>query len=383
MLTKEQYILRVVLLIFALGGFFLIDLGKILSDSHLPTFSGTILKTTPLPNPPQIIKAVYFTASSAGNQNKVDYLIKLAKETEINAVVMDIKDYSGHIAYDTGLAEVEKYKTARIIIPELDSLIRKLHDEGIYVIARMVIFQDPALASARPDLAVKNGQRLWTDNKGLAWIDPAAKEAWDYNIAIARDAASRGFDEINFDYIRFPTDGNLSAITYPLWDRKVPMRAVISEFFEKLRQGLPDVKLSVDLFGFVMTKKEDFGVGQVVEDAFKYFDFISPMLYPSHYPDTYMGFANPAEHPYEIIKTAMDSGFKRLRDFRQSTENSLARARSINFRPWIQDFNLGANYDSAMVKSEIKAVADAMGEAYGGFMVWNANNKYTEDALYK
>ncbi len=359
----------------------MIDLGKILSDRHPSSFPGTALKTTPLSNPPQIIKAVYFTASSAGNQDKVDYLIRLAKETEINAVVIDIKDYSGHVAYDTGLPEVEKYKTARIVIPKLDLLIQKLHGEGIYVIARMVIFQDPALVSARPDLAVKNGQQPWTDNKGLAWIDPAAKEAWDYNIAIARDAASRGFDEINFDYTRFPTDGNLGVITYPFWDRKIPMRAVISEFFEKLRQGLPDVKISVDLFGFVMNKKEDFGVGQVVEDAFKYFDFVSPMLYPSHYPDTYLGFANPAEHPYEIVKTAMDSGLKRLRDFQQSMKNSPAR--SVNFRPWIQDFNLGANYDSAMVKSEINAVADATGEAYIGFMVWNANNIYTENALHK
>lgn len=367
MLTKEQYILWAVLLIFALGGFFLIDLGK----------KETVPKTATLSNPPQIIKAVYFTASSAGNKDKIDYLIGLAKETEINAVVIDIKDYSGHVAYDTGLSEVEKYKTARIVIPELDSLIRKLHGEGIYIIARMVIFQDPALASARPDLAVKNGQRLWTDNKGLAWIDPAAKEAWDYNIAIARDAALRGFDEINFDYIRFPTDGNLGVITYPFWDRKIPMRTVISEFFEKLRQGLPSVKLSADLFGFVMTKKEDFGVGQVVEDAFKYFDFVSPMLYPSHYPHTYLGFANPAEHPYEIIKTAMDSGLRRLRDFKQVAGNP----QMVNFRPWIQDFNLGANYDSAMVKSEIKAVTDSMEESYIGFMLWNANNIYTEDAL--
>lgn len=366
-MAKEQYILRVVLLIFALGCFFLIDLGK----------KEAVPETLRLTNPPKIIKAVYFTAHSAGNQEKIDYLIGLAKETEINAVVIDIKDYSGYVAYDTGLPEVTKYKTARIVIPEPDSLIRKLHGEGIYVIARMVIFQDPALARARPDLAVKNGQRLWTDNKGLAWIDPAAKEAWDYNIAIARDAASRGFDEINFDYIRFPTDGNLGAITYHLWDRKIPMREVISEFFEKLRLGLPDAKLSVDLFGFVMTKKDDFGVGQVAEDAFKYFDFISPMLYPSHYPRTYLGFANPAEHPYEIIKTAMDSGLKRLRDFKQIAGNP----QMVNFRPWLQDFDLGAHYTATMIKSEIKAVIDSMGDDYGGFMLWNASNVYTEDVF--
>ena len=328
--------------------------------------------------PPPMIRAVYLTASSAGSPAKIDYLIKLKEETQINAAVIDIKDYSGHIAYDTGLPEVEKYKTAQVVIPDLNALIQKLHGSGIYAIARIVVFQDPALANARPGLAVKNGRRVWTDNKGLAWMDPAARAVWDYNIAIAQDAASRGFDEINFDYVRFPTDGELQTMSFPFWDEKIPMREVLSGFFEKLRSSLPDTRLSVDLFGFVTIQKEDFGIGQVLEDAFKYFDFICPMVYPSHYPDTYMGFDKPAEHPYEVIKNAMDNGSKRLNDFQLANP----RARKASFRPWLQDFNLGGvPYDAAKIKAEIRAVADSLGESSGGFMLWNAGNIYTEDAL--
>ena len=376
---ERRDILGLVLAIATLGALFLLD-GKILKTGRPTSLSKNITqKALPLPNPPKIIRAIYFTASSAGNQTKIDYLIRITQETQINAVVIDIKDPDGHVVYDTGLPEIEKYKTSLIVITDLNTLLQKLHADGIYVIARIVVFQDPAFANARPDLAVKNGQRLWTDNKGLAWMDPAAKDVWDYNIALTKDAASRGFDEINFDYVRFPTDGNLQTMSFPLWDKNVPMREILSGFFEKLRTGLPDTRLSVDLFGFAMTQKKDLGIGQVLEDAFKYFDFISPMVYPSHYPDTYLGFAKPAEHPYEVIKNAMDKGLKRLNDFEQTNPQT----RKVNFRPWLQDFNLrGVPYDAVMVKAEMKAVTDSLGDTFGGFMFWNAGNIYTENAFH-
>lgn len=374
---KTNYIAGTLIGLALFGSLFFIDHGRLITvQSQLNNIqSPGVIKNSPLPNPPKIIKAVYFTASSAGNQKKIDYLLKLTKETEINAVVIDIKDYSGYIAYDTGLSDVEKYKTAKITIHDLDSLIKELHDAGIYVIARMVIFQDPALASARPDLAVKIGTRVWTDNKGLAWIDPAAADAWNYNIAIAQNAVSKGFDEVNIDYVRFPSDGNLVGISYPFWDGKISKPEVLREFFQKFREGLPEMKLSIDLFGFVMNVKTDFGVGQILENTLPYFDFISPMVYPSHYPPNYLGYPNPALYPYEIIKTAMDGGLARLAIFKQT-----AKTNTTNFRPWIQDFNLGANYNAAMIKAEIKAITDSMGDGFGGFMIWNPGNVYTEAA---
>ncbi len=203
----------------------------------------------PLANPPKSIKAIYATSWSAATPNKIDYLIKLVKETELNAIVIDIKDFSGYIAYDINLLEVEKYKAEEIKIKRINALIKKLHEENIYVIARITIFQDPVLANARPDLAIHSKSKLalksntqnltpetlWLDHKKLAWIDPTAKDAWNYNIAIAKDAANRGFDELNFDYIRFASDGNLNDMVFPFYDVKTPKNEIIKDFFFYLR----------------------------------------------------------------------------------------------------------------------------------------------------
>lgn len=342
-----------------------------------------VVKKT-LSNPPDIIKAVYLTSISGANEKKINWLIGLANKSELNSVVLDIKDFSGYIAYDSGVADAEKYKTERIDIKDVDALIKRLHDNNIYVIARMTVFQDPALVRARPDWAVQNKytKRPWQDRKGLSWIDPTCRECWSYYSAIAKDALARGFDEINFDYIRFPSDGDMSAIIYrdlPTGgDLNVVRPQVLNEFFKFLRTELGDSKLSADLFGFVTTRKEDFGVGQVMEDAFEYFDFIAPMVYPSHYPPNFLGFPNPAAKPYEVIHHTMKSAGERLAVFKQKTGNMRP-----NLRPWLQDFNLGADYTQAMVEAEIKATQDALGEQYKGYMLWNARNVYHEGVLTK
>jgi hypothetical protein len=332
-----------------------------------------------LPNPPEVIKALYFTNSSAANPKQIDYLLRFVKDWGINAVVIDIKDFSGYIGYDINLPEVEKYKTKQPRIKDVELLLKRLHGEGLYVIARMAVFQDPALIRARPDLAVRNAYTggVWYDRNGLAWADPASAEVQDYYISIAKEAVSRGFDELNFDYIRFPSDGDMSALKYTFWDRKTERRQVLNSFFKKLRTELPDTRLSIDFFGFVTTRMEDFGVGQVMEDAFPYIDFISPMVYPSHYPPGFMGFENPAAYPYEVIYRAMSEGNKRMESFKKEFPGTRAQ-----FRPWIQDFDMGADYTAEMVASEIKATQDALGGNYKGFMLWNAANRYTEGNKY-
>jgi len=334
-----------------------------------------------LPFPPKIIKALYFASSSAGSDKKVKYFLDFARRNGINAIVIDVKDYSGYISYDTSVPEAEKYKTEKLIIPDINGLIRKLHGEGIYAIARITVFQDPALARARPDLAVKNGSQTWYDRKGLAWIDPASYDAWQYNVSIAQDAARRGFDEINFDYIRFPSDGDLSLIRYPFWDGKIQKDQVLKSFFKYIRENLPDTKISADLFGFVTTHKDDLGVGQIIENAFAYFDYVSPMLYPSHYPATFLGYTNSAEHPYEVVKNAMDGGLKKLAQYKESRVKRGLYFNDSKLRPWLQDFNLGADYNAEMIRAEIRAVTDAEGDNFSGFMLWNASNVYTEEAL--
>ncbi len=170
-------------------------------------------------NPPEEIKALYLTGWSAGNAKKMEEIIGLISEEKLNAAIIDIKDYSGYVSYQSGVEEVLRYEAERIMIDDIDALIKKLHDNNIYAIARITVFQDPVLAKARPDLAIKNKATggIWKDNKGLAWIDPASTEAWDYIIKIAREASGKGFDEINFDYVRFPSDGSLKNMSFPFY----------------------------------------------------------------------------------------------------------------------------------------------------------------------
>lgn len=380
--------------------------GKVKSAPGAANRFADIEPQTPLAHPPPVIKAAYFTSWSAGHGPKVGYLLDLLKSTELNAVVIDIKDYSGYVGYDIKVPEVEKYGAKQIRIPRINALIKRLHDEGIYVIARITIFQDPVLAHARPDLAVQSRARatVWKDRKGLSWMDPASREVWDYNLKIARDAAARGFDELNFDYIRFPSDGDMKDMQYPLWDGKSPKRQTLRNFFQYLRAGLPGIKISADLFGLATVQKDDLGIGQIIEDAYEYFDYVCPMVYPSHYAAGFRQFENPALHPYEVIKYSMEAAQRRLLYPRQNypsaspvaptqsaaadekftaTPVALPAAAEKNFtaqlRPWLQDFNLGARYDAVMVQKEIQAVYDS--EITHGWMLWNPSNNYTRRAL--
>jgi len=350
---------------------------------------------SPLKNPPKEIKAVYLTSWSAGINSRIEKVIKLIKETELNSVVIDIKDFSGLVAYDTKLKEVEIYKTKEIRIPDLDNLIKRLHQEGIYVIARITVFQDPALVKARPDLAVFSKSRgaPWKDSKGITWVDPASHEVWDYNVAVARDAASKGFDELNFDYIRFPSDGDVGDIEYRFWDGKTPRAEVIRSFYKYLRESLPNIKISADVFGQTTVNFDDLGIGQIIEDAYRYFDYVSPMIYPSHFNPGFLNFPNPALHPYEVVRHTMESALLRLRNHElrimnngasttSPTSNSSFIIHNSKLRPWLQAFDLGAVYTPAMIRSQIKALYDAASstlDKINGFVLWNPSNIYNQD----
>ncbi|MBI1838851.1 MAG: putative glycoside hydrolase [Candidatus Colwellbacteria bacterium] len=326
-----------------------------------------------LAEPPQVIKAVYATSWSAGTPSRINYLTDLIKTTELNAIVIDIKDYSGNVTYNTEVEEVKKYGAREIRIPRINSLIKKLHEDNIYVIGRVTVFQDPILAAARPDLAIKNKTtgKIWTDRKGLGWIDPGSKEYWDYIVKIAKDAEARGIDEINFDYIRFPSDGDLSEMVYQFYDEKKERKEdVIAEFFRYLRFNLKDEKISADLFGLATIQKDDLGIGQVIESAYASFDYVSPMVYPSHYAAGFLGYKNPTNFPYEVVKYSME----------KAEEKFLATGLTTSkLRPWLQDFDLGANYGPTEVKAQFKALADAGVE--NGWMLWDPSNVYTKEAL--
>lgn len=319
---------------------------------------------------PKSVKAIYITSFSAGWPEKMEELIKFINGSEINSVVVDIKDYSGRIAFEMKDPIVKISGAAEKRIPDIEKLVKELHSNNIYTIGRIVVFQDPYLARIKPYLAVKNKKGdVWVDNKGLAWLEPGNKETWDYIVRIAKEAERVGFDEINFDYVRFPSDGNMDNIAY-LLDGNKTRADVIEEFFKYLRSNLSSlgIALSVDLFGMTATQKFDLNIGQILERAAPYFDYISPMVYPSHYPAGYNGFKNPAEHPYEIINQAMNIASQRLIDA-SSTPSKL--------RPWIQDFDLGAVYDAPMIRKQKQAIYDA---GLNSWMAWDPANEYTKEA---
>ncbi|MDO8429865.1 MAG: putative glycoside hydrolase [bacterium] len=350
--------------------------------------NGDIPLQRQLLNPPEIIKAVYATGWTAGSVKGLNRLIDLIKKTELNAIVIDIKDYSGEMSYPTEISKVEEYGKGRDIkILRPNAMIKKLHDEGIYVIARQTVFQDPVLAKARPDLALTSSStgKQWLDNKKVMWIDPVGKESWDYNVEIAKDAFVRGFDEVNFDYIRFASDGNLNDIKYPFWDEKALKRYVIRDFFKYMRKSFPDNIISADLFGLVTLNYGDVGIGQNIDDAYHYFDAIAPMVYPSHYNKGFDGYQNPADHPYEVVYSSILEANERLKHYIINAANSTSTEKYLvknpQLRPWLQDFDLGATYDAEKVRAQMNAVYNAATGTPVGWMLWDPSNIYTKAAL--
>lgn len=337
---------------------------------------------SPLSNSPTIIKALYATGWSAGYEKRLSYLIDLIRRSELNAIVIDIKDYTGKISYDTDIDLVNQYKAEEERVRFPNKLIKRLHDEGIYVIGRLAVFQDQQLVLNRPDLAVHSSstKAVWRDRKGLAWIDAGSREAWEYNAAIAKDALRRGFDEINFDYIRFPSDGNLSDMYFPISYAAPSKTSVLKQFFSYLRTELPAAKISADVFGLVLLQNNDQGIGQYFEDIIPYFDFIAPMMYPSHYAVGSFGFANPAAHPYDVIYYGLEKGLQRIQ--KAKVQNPQL---TVQLRPWLQDFDLGADYTAEMVRAQIQAldaVSSTTPELNAGWLLWNPGNVYTADALH-
>ncbi len=321
---------------------------------------------------PDAVKAVYMTACIGGTPSLRTKMLTLFDGTELNSLVLDLKDYTGTISYrGTKVAVPAGGYGCRIA--DLPEFITELHARGIYVIARITVFQDPLYAAHNPTLAVQslsNPSGIWKDKNKLAFIDPGASEYWDYIVSIGKEAYEIGFDELNFDYIRFPSDGNLADASFAQSvGRK--KREVLRDFFAYLDLALASTSapLSADLFGLTTSAYDDLGIGQVLEDALPYFDYIAPMVYPSHYAKGFNGMAKPAEYPYEVVRSSMDHAARRA---------VLASTTPLKLRPWLQDFNLGAIYTPEMVRAQMQATYDA---GLTSWMLWNAANRYQREAL--
>ena len=348
----------------------LINLLIIIPTLIFSLFLNSIESNQSISKKPEVMenKGIYLTAYTAGDKKRRGELIDLIKKTELNSVVIDLKDYSGRIFFDTDITLANQIQSEEIRIPDLAELVKDLKKEGIYPIARIVVFQDPYLAQKMPAIALKNKSGgVWRDYKGLNWVDPTQKLVWDYNLDLAKEAAKLGFSEINFDYIRFPSDGDIKQIVYadlPNNDKNL----VMANFYQYLSETLVfyPVLTSADLFGMTLWRSDGLNIGQRFEDAVPYFDFISPMVYPSHYPPNFEGFANPAEHPYEVVYRSLIKA-----------KGKIGPNQAI-LRPWLQDFDLGAEYTPEMIRAQIKASNDSGGL---GWLLWNASNHYTKESL--
>ncbi len=323
---------------------------------------------------PKVVKAIYMSSWVGSTQTKRAQLIELIKRTEMNAVVLDIKDATGRVSFLVSDPTVADTGSPVNRIRDIDALIQELHDNDIYIIGRISVFQDPYLAVQKPEWAIrkKSDGGVWKDKKGLSFLSPTSRDAWAYTEALAKASYAKGFDEINFDYIRFPSDGDIKDIAYP--DDPTKTRAdFLEEFFKHLGETMraEGIPTSADLFGMVTTSKDDLGIGQVLERALPHFDYIAPMVYPSHYPPNFIGIKNPASEPYAIIKYAMQSAVSRAAVLGYGPEK---------FRPWIQDFDMGATYTAPMVRAQITAAQELGIESW---LVWDPANTYTEVAYLK
>lgn len=327
------------------------------------------LKVEPVWKPVEV-KAIYLTGFSAGNKKRFEQLLNLVNSTELNAMVIDIKDEDG-LTYNSKVPLAQEIGSNTDKIDDLESIVNTLNENNIYSIARIVVFKDKILPFKIPELAVKhkNGG-IWKDRRGIPWADPYNKEVWEYNIALAEEAARLGFKEIQFDYVRFPSDGKLSDIVYDNYNG-ISRSETICEFLDYARErlGSHGIYVSADIFGLVNSAQDDMGIGQVLEDIAKSADSICPMVYPSHYAPGSYGIQDPDSAPYQTVYASLNHAVRRL--------NKLESEKAV-VRPWLQDFTLGHRYGPAEVRAQIKAVYDA---GLKEWILWNPSNYYNVGAL--
>ncbi|MDD5655829.1 MAG: putative glycoside hydrolase [Elusimicrobia bacterium] len=324
------------------------------------------------PRPPEWFKplrGVHMTGWAAGSAKNRRQIINHLRLAGLNAVTIALKEYDGLMfVRDVRLSrETGAFVNA---IPDLAACARDFKDAGIYTIARIVLFKDNNLARKRPDLAVKRPDgRLWTNANGVAWVDPYKKEIWEYNLAIASRAAAAGFDEIQFDYVRFPSDGNTRLCRYSRPDHSgATAQAALVEFLSAARRRLRPmgVKLSACVFGMTTSDDSGMGIGQHIAELARQVDFVAPMMYPSHYNKGIYGVKNPNREPYKMIFRGLRDAVGRLGE------------ESWRLRPYLQDFSLGYRYRAEQVRAQILAAA---GRGVQSWTLWNPQNHYTWTAL--
>ena len=362
------------------NGIFTVNTGLTKLAVRAPGYGRTEETILPLDSLPQEIRLIPFTSKALylsfygiGDRSLRESAVKLIDETELNTLVIDVKGDKGMIPYKSSISLAAEVGAQKIItVREMANLMKTLKGKGIYTIARIVVFKDNPLALARPDWAIKTQTgEIWRDRENLAWVDPFNKEVWDYNISIAMEAAQYGFDEIQFDYVRFP-DSSTPRFSMPNTEEN-RVKAITGFLMEARRRLIPyNVFLSADIFGYVCWNLNDTKIGQRLEEVAGHLDYICPMLYPSGFQYGIPGYRNPVANPYEIVYLSLKRAQERT------------NLPSYRFRPWLQAFRDyafdGRYFNDKEIAGEVKA---AEGFGSHGWMLWNPRNCYSSAGLKK
>ena len=312
---------------------------------------------------PDEIRGVHVTMGLASLPGKLDEYLATPG---LNAIELDVKDENGRVGFVPSSVPLARQTGAAAPYYKAKQVARQAHAHGAYLIGRIVTFEDPVLAEKRPDLAIRSSDgSIWHTNGGLAWTNPYDRRVWRYNVDLAAAAVEAGFDEIQFDYVRFPSDGDISLIRYP-GTHTQSMRWTIPAFVQYAGKRLHPLgaRVSVDVFG--LSANRDLGIGQLPRRVSRYVDAVYPMVYPSHFSSGEYGISDPNAAPGETVTRS-------LQDFQRALEGRKAR-----LTPWLQDFSLGRTYDEEDVLAQVAA---ARGLHTRGFLLWNPEGLYTTPVL--
>ena len=323
---------------------------------------------------PAEVRGIYVNAWGAGSRKRSNSLIELARRTQVNALVIDIKDATGHVSYTSEVPLAREIgATGEIRIPDLPGLLERMSAAGVYPIARIVVTKDPLLVRARPGWAARDtAGGVWVDQKGISWLNPYREEVWKYHVDLAREVALMGFPEIQWDYVRFPDapPSYMGRAHFPGSGGRNRAEG-IRQFLEYSREALAPlgVEVTADVFGVTTTFTDDVGIGQLWEQFIDVVDVALPMVYPSHYFRGSYGYRTPNAYPYEVVGAAM--------------KDALRRSKAVEgagvVRPWLQDFTLGEPaYGAPEVRAQILAAEDL---GIREWILWNPGSRYTEGAL--
>ncbi len=318
-------------------------------------------------------RALYLSFYGIGDRTIRESAVKLMQETNLNTLVIDVKGDRGMIPYKSFVPLAAEVGAQRVTtVREMTNLMKSLKERGIYTIARIVVFKDNPLAVARPDWAVKTqAGGIWRDRENLSWVDPFNKDVWKYNIDIAIEAAQYGFDEVQFDYVRFP---DASGLRFSMDNREENRVKAVSGFLAEARRRLApfNVFVSADIFGYVCWNLNDTNIGQRLEDIAPHVDYLCPMLYPSGFQFGIPGYRIPVANPYQIVYLSLKRAQERTKLPPQ------------HFRPWLQAFRDYAFDRREFKDREITSQVDAAnGFGSDGWMFWNPRNNYSPAGLKK